>query len=117
MCVSEYNFVSRLYQESVNTRSVLLFDVLCCSFAINVELLSDGVVLAAQDLDPVLLGIVFLLGAFHLLFCRSELLFKGVLFIVEFIFQGKEVFVERDTISEERFIAGSLVLLVNFSIL
>lgn len=73
--------------------------------------------LAAEDFNPVLLGIVFFLSALHLILGSSKLLFKSVLFIVEFILKSKEVFVERDTVSEERFIAGSLVFLINFSVL
>jgi hypothetical protein len=109
--------LSQDYQESVKKRSALLFDVLSGCFAIDVKLLADGVVLATENLYPVLLGIVFLLGALHLLLSSSELFFKSVLFIVEFIFEGEEVFVERDTVSEERFIARSLILLVDLSIL
>ena len=109
--------MSQDYQESVKKRSALLLDVLSGCFAIDVKLLADGVVLATENLYPVLLGIVFLLGALHLLLSSSELFFKSVLFIVEFIFEGEEVFVERDTVSEERFIARSLILLVDLSIL
>ncbi len=105
------------YQESVRERSALLFDVFGCCFAVNVQFLCNCVVLAAEDFNPVLLGIVFFLRALHLILSSSKLLFKSVLFIVEFILQSKEVFVERDTVSEERFIAGSLVLLVDFSVL
>ena len=72
--------------------------------------------LTAEDFDPVFLGIVFFLGALHLFLGCSKLLFKRVLFVVEFIFQSEEVFVERDTVSEKRFIARSLVLLVDFSV-
>ena len=109
--------MSQDYQESVRERSALLFDVFGCGFAVNVQLLRNCVVLAAEDFNPVFLGIVFLLSALHLILSGSKLLFKSVLFIVEFILQSKEVFVERDTVSEERFIAGSLVLLVDFSVL
>jgi len=97
-------------------RSSLLFDVFGCGFAVHVQFLCNCVVLAAEDFNPVLLGIVFFLSALHLILSRSKLLFKSILFVVEFILQSQEVFVERDTVSEERFIAGSLVLLVDFSV-
>ena len=51
-----------------------------------------------------------ILSSFH---SSSQLL----LLVIEFVFESQEVFIERDTVTEKRFIATSLILLVDFLVL
>ena len=64
-----------------------------------------------------------MLFVFVVHFLPLDLVFEGldellhlVLFIVELVLQCQKVLVQRDPVSQQRFIAGSLVLLVHFSI-
>ena len=51
-----------------------------------------------------------ILSSFH---SSSQLL----LLVIEFVFESQEVFIERDTVTEKRFIATSLILLIDFLVL
>ena len=47
----------------------------------------------------------------------SDSLLEVFLLVVEFVLQGQEMLVKRDAVTQERFIARGLVLLIDFTVL
>ena len=74
-------------------------------------------VVVLHHLDAVPLVFVRGLVALDLAHRVLNLSLELLLFVVEFVFQGQEVLIERDAITEKRFVAASLVLLVDFAVL
>lgn len=72
--------------------------------SILVKFLVDGLVFAAQDLNTVLLGFIVHLLAVDFVLGRLLLLGEIVLLIVIFVFQGQEVLVQGNTVTEQRLI-------------
>ena len=54
---------------------------------------------------------------FNLALSSSNPLLEVFLLVVEFVLQGQEMLVERDAVTQERFIARGLVLLIDFTVL
>ena len=70
-------------------------------------------VVILHDIDPVALLIVVLLVTLNLILSLLDSRLELLLLIVKFVLQGQEVLVQRNTVTQERFIATSLVLLVD----
>ena len=67
--------------------------------------------------DFVSLLIVQVKDVLDLCLFALDFILKVVLLVIEFVFESQEVLVERDSVSEERFVATSLILLVDFAVL
>lgn len=95
----------------------LLFDGFLSWVLVLLELVTDFIIFSLKNFYLVSLVFVVHLLPLDLIFKALHILLKLILFIIEFVFEGKEMFIEWNSISEERFIARSFVLLVDFSIL
>lgn len=67
-----------------------------------------------HDFDTVALVLVRCLIALNLVLSIADSSFELLLLVVELVFQSQEMLVKRDSITEKRFIATCLVLLIDF---
>ena len=74
-------------------------------------------VIVLHNLDTVTLVLIGSLVSFDIGLCVLDLSLEFFLFVVKLVLQSQEVLIQRNTVSQERFIATSLVLLVNFLVL
>ena len=74
-------------------------------------------VVVLHDFDAVTLALVAGLVALDLILSVLHTRLQLLLLIVKLVLQCKEVLVQRDTVTQKRFIAACLVLLVNLLIL
>lgn len=121
VCVSENNLVCKLNKKIIRTGSLnfkyLLFNRLVSEVLCAHETFVDLIVFISQDLQLVLPLIItgHLFGAVfdhHLdFFCCT------IIFVVIFILQGQEMFVKRDSVTEESLIPRGLILLVDLTLL
>lgn len=73
--------------------------------------------LARAGLDTLLQLFVLVFELLVTLLLRLVPLFQGVTFIVEFVFQGQEMLVQRDLVPQERLISRSAIFLLNLLLL
>jgi len=73
--------------------------------------------LARAGLDTLLQLFVLVFELLVTLLLRLVPLFQGVTFIVEFVFQGQEMLVQRDLVPQERLISRSAIFLLDLLLL
>lgn len=73
-------------------------------------------ILLFQVSYPVTFLFIWIQDGLHLLILGFDLIFQITLFIVEFVLEGQEMLIQGNPVSQKRFIATSLVLLVNLSL-
>lgn len=69
-----------------------------------------------HDFNAVALVLVRCLIALNFVLSIADSSFELLLLVVELVFQGQEMLVKRDSITEKRFITTGLILLIDFLI-
>ena len=74
-------------------------------------------VVVLHYLNPVALALVARFVALNLVLCILDSCLQLLLFVVELVLKGKEMLVQGDAVSQKRFIATRLILLVDLLVL
>ena len=96
---------------------VLLFDFILLLIFVDVEFTGNLLVFTLQYVDAMSGSVILVLILLNFIFLQLDLFLELSLLVVEFILQSQEMFVKRNTVTEERFIAACLVLLIDFLVL
>jgi len=89
---------------------------LICALFCLLEAIENLAVIVLHHFNSVSLVLIGRLVSFDLILCVFDSVFEFFLLVVELVFQGQKVLIQGNTVSQKRFIATCLVLLVDFLI-